>query len=347
MEKFFGMYRSRVIDNKDPEMFGRVKIQIPDLMPEILDDDTKGLWARPANNPIGGRNVEGDDQNLYSGSCLIPPKGSWTWIFFENGNPNRPYYFGALDLENAKVLPENQLGENYEQKWTILKTNKGRTIIISDDPDDERIELTGKKKNISEPPSGDINSVYEIDGNQTSILFDERNGKEKILIRTHKGDFFHIDIDEQKLQMYFKEDILIQTDATFHLKAKEIKVEADDSINLKSTDLKSESINNANIKAKNVRIKGDNNVICEGVKGFYGKGGISLNMESGAAINVKGGAAANVQGGASVNILAGAICAIKGSAVAIMGPAMPAMSSKGASTNQPQTPDTPVGDRDT
>jgi len=44
MEKFFGMYRSRVIDNKDPEMFGRVKIQIPDLMPEILDDDTKGLW---------------------------------------------------------------------------------------------------------------------------------------------------------------------------------------------------------------------------------------------------------------------------------------------------------------
>lgn len=214
-EKWYGNYRAKVVDNKDPDKFGRVLVWVPDLMPELPDND--GIWARPANNPIGGRNDENDADHHYMGSSYIPKKGSWLFLFFEGGNPQRPYYFGSLDLENTKVLPENQLGSEYQHKWTILKSHKGRTIHISDDPDDERVEITGKKRNISEPPTGDTTSVYDIDSNQTVILLDERSGKEKLLIRTHKGDFVHIDIDEQKLQMYFKNDIVIQTDGNLYL----------------------------------------------------------------------------------------------------------------------------------
>ena len=126
-ERLYGNYRAKVVDNKDKEKFGRVRVWIPDLMPQI--DDTQGLWARPANNPLGGRNQPanqpggGDlEEHHYMGSSYIPKIGSWTFVFFESGNINRPYYFGALELENTKVLPENQLGTNYEDKWTILKT---------------------------------------------------------------------------------------------------------------------------------------------------------------------------------------------------------------------------------
>lgn len=217
MEKLYGNYRAKVVENKDPQKFGRVLVWIPDVMP--LVSDSKGIWARPANNPIGGRNVENDSENYYAGSSYIPRKGSWVWIFFEAGNINRPYYFAALDLENTKVLPENQLGTNYEDKWTILKSPNGRTVVVSDDPADARVEITGKKRSISNPPSGDTGSVYTIDGNQTTILFDERTGKEKILIRTYKGDFFHIDIDQQKLQAYFKDDIIIKTDGDLQITA--------------------------------------------------------------------------------------------------------------------------------
>jgi hypothetical protein len=209
LEKLYGFFRAKVVDNKDPQKFGRVLIWIPDIMP--LVDQTKGIWARSANNPIGGYNLENDQENYYAGTSYIPRKGSWVWIFFENNNINRPYYFTALNLENAKVLPENQVGTNYEDKWTIFKSSKGRTIAISDDPSDARIEITGKKRTLTNPPSGDTASVYTIDGNQTTILLDERTGKEKILIRTHKGDFFHIDIDQQKLQASFKNDIEIKT----------------------------------------------------------------------------------------------------------------------------------------
>ena len=149
-DPLYGNYRAKVIDNKDKEQFGRVFVWIPDLMP-FLDSTIDGIWARPANNPMGGRNTEDASRpdNHYAGSSYIPLRGSWTWVFFEAGNINRPYYFGALDIENTKVLPENQLGGSYQHKYTILKTHAGRAIVISDDPDDARVEITGKKRQLS------------------------------------------------------------------------------------------------------------------------------------------------------------------------------------------------------
>ena len=213
----FGNFRAKVVDNKDKQKFGRVLVWIPDLMPTV--SETEGIWARPANNPLGGRNMENDAGHHFMGSSYIPKKGAWVFIFFEGGNINRPYYFGALDLENTKVLPENQLGSNYEDKWTIFKSHDGRTIIISDDPDDERVEITGKKRYISNPPSGDEFSVYRIDGNQTTILLDERDGKQKILIKSYKGDFIHFDIDDRDLEIKFARDIHIEAGGNIFVKA--------------------------------------------------------------------------------------------------------------------------------
>jgi hypothetical protein len=225
------IHRAQVVNNKDPLKTGQVMLYIPVIMPEI--PKSKGLWARPANNPVGGRNMEGESDHHYMGSSYIPKKGSWVFCFFEDGNPNRPYYFGALDLENTKVLPENQVGANYENKWTILKSHSGRVIHVSDDTDDERIEIGGKKRQLSSPPTGDLDSVYTIDENMTTILFDERTGKEKILIRTYKGDFFHIDIDERKLQIEFENDIIIKSNGNIHIHAGDnIEVKADSNIKL-------------------------------------------------------------------------------------------------------------------
>lgn len=243
--RLYGNYRAKVVENRDNQQFGRVLIWIPDLMPDIPDN--KGVWARPANNPIGGRNTQYEDDNHYMGTCYIPRKGSWVWIFFEAGNINRPYYFAGLDIEHAKVLPENQVGQKFQDKWTIFKSHDGRTVVISDDPDDARVEITGKKRKLTSPPSGDTASVYEIDDNQTTIFFDERTGKQKILIRTYKGDFFHIDIDEQKLQVEFASDIIIKTNGKFQVTAMDdidiksktggIHIEAESStVDIKSAD---------------------------------------------------------------------------------------------------------------
>lgn len=272
----FGNYRALVVDNKDKGQFGRVLVWIPDTMPEV--DRTKGIWARPANNPLGGRNKEDDVQNHYAGSSYIPEKGSWIFVFFEGGNINRPYYFGALDLENTKVLPEMQLGSEPQNKWVILKSGSGRAIVVSDDISDERVELTGKKRQIKTPPSGDTESVYNIDNNMTTILLDERDGKQKVLIRTYKGDFLHIDIDEQNLQAYFKNDIIIKCD-------NDLKITANGDIDIKSL-------------AGDVRIESESGQMDL-------KAAQDINKESGANSNNQSQNTDNTSAGAKINRKAG------------------------------------------
>lgn len=273
--KLGGFFRAEVTDNKDPQMFGRVKVRIPDIMPGITSGE-KG-WANPANNPIGGLNKNGDSQHHYSGTCYIPPIGSWVWVFFENGNPNRPFYLGALDLENSKVLPECQVGGSPEKKWVIYKSHSGRTIVISDDPDDERVEITGKKRQLSNPPVGDTGSVYTIDGNQTTILIDERGGKEKILIKNHKGDYINFDIENQKLQISMQADIHIKSNGSIYLKAADsIHFKAGENINLHA--------------AGTINTKGNGTVNIQSGGSLNGLAGGPVNLD-GSAINEQSGAA--------------------------------------------------------
>ena len=292
-KRLYGNYRAKVVNNKDKEFFGRVMVWIPDLMPLINED--AGIWARPANNPMGGRNMEEIADQHFMGSSYIPANGSWVWIFFETGNINKPYYFGSLDIENAKVLPENQLGTNFEDKWTIFKSHEGRTLVISDDPDDERVEITGKKRELTDPPSGDTASVYKIDDNMTTILIDGRSGKEKVLIRTVKGDFFHIDIDEQELQAYFKNDIKIKTDKNLYITAKEeihilseesfIRVTAEEDIDVLS-------------KTGDIFINSESGSLELLMEA-------QINLSSGDDFNLASGGDYNFQSGSDINGLAG------------------------------------------
>jgi len=339
--KLFGNYRAQVVENKDPDKFGKVKVWIADIMPNI--DPDKGIWAKPANNPMGGRNEDsGEEEALFSGTSYIPGKGTWCWVFFEAGDLQKPFYWGALDLENAKVLPENQLGKDYQKKWTIIKTNKGRCIVTSDDTDDERVEITGKKRTIKEPPSGDTNSVYTIDGNQTTILIDERSGKEKVLIRTHKGDFFHIDVDDQKLQGYFKGGINLKTDGDYYLQAKGIYMKATDALSM-------ESAKDMNIKSGsilNVESGNDMNINSGGTLHTESSG--ALNIKSGDAVNIESSMDMNLKSGGVSNILSSAIVGIDGASVSIMGGvASAALSAEPAESATSSKTEEPKGERDT
>tara|TARA_Y100000310_G_C20659374_1_gene803817 strand:- start:596 stop:1879 length:1284 start_codon:yes stop_codon:yes gene_type:complete len=225
------MYRALVNDAHDLKKQGRVKLWIPKLMPDV--EQTKGLWSRPANNPLGGRNksnkdIDTDQEDCYfQGTCLIPPKGSWVYVFFEDGDPNEPRYFGSCEVgqhtsgDERSVPIENQQWDEWEKKWTLFKSKQGRTIIASDDPKDTRVEITGKKRLMDTEPHGNDNSVYTVPGNQTVILLDERSGShnsankagkiEKFLIRDHRNNFINFWIGEDELHVEFDKDIHVNS----------------------------------------------------------------------------------------------------------------------------------------
>jgi hypothetical protein len=289
-EGYVGMYRALVVDNKDPGKFGKVKVWCADLMDpdQIQPESGEGLWARSANNPIGGRNNEYYGTNS-AGTSFVPEVGSYVWIFFEKNNPNNPYYFGACDLENVKTLPENRTGE-YQKKWTMFKSAEGRAIVISDDKDDARVEITGKKRKMkTTEPGGDEESVYKIDGNQTTILFDERKDQEKILIKTHEGDFLKIDVTNRQLQISFKSGITIVSEDDITISSKKsISLMADEDINLLAK-------NNIIMEAIGIGIIGQGTNLDMKISG-------NVNMLASGDVNIDGASTYIQSGKASPNI---------------------------------------------
>ena len=278
------IYRAKVVDSLDPEKRGRVKIWCPDLMPEV--DETKGIWARPANNPMGGRNSkETGRTQFFQGTCYIPVSGSWIYVFFEYGDPNEPRYLSAGDFGQSKVPIENQQGAAYDKKWMIFKSPEGRTVFISDDPHDARVEITGKKRLLSgTDPSGNAESVYETEDNQTIILLDERDGKEKILIKDHKGNFLNFNIHSGQLHANFKSDLHILSGGSIYLSAGgEINISAKTNTNIQA----GEKVNIKSAKTLNLQSLEKCNILCTDMVNIQATGG-SLNINISGSIAIDG-----------------------------------------------------------
>jgi len=261
-KKYFGFYRAKVVavDLEDAPLtditgssssippgklkdYGAIKVSIDDIMREEFDKDynylSNGLVAYPANNPLGGRSWDDPGKtSYYHGSVYVPPLHSNVLVFFEGGSLDHPYYMCAWNSEETRLPPEQLSVDEPHKVYTILKTREGRCIVVSDDVDSQRIEINGKiRMDQGADPSGadNLNLPYVIDNNKTTILFDERSGTEKILIRTYKGDYIHIDIDERQLQMQFEGNINIKSNGSLSVDVKnDIHIRAGKSINIQS-----------------------------------------------------------------------------------------------------------------
>jgi len=110
---FYSDYRGYVYDNNDPNGFGRLKVNVP----EVFGDNILDYWAWPANNFSG---------NGYGTQC-IPQRNDMVWVRFEKGNPRKPIWnFGHFG-KNEK--PDNL--KNVKNYW--FKTPGGNLVQFNDD----------------------------------------------------------------------------------------------------------------------------------------------------------------------------------------------------------------------
>ncbi len=81
--KFFGIYRGTVLDNKDP--LGQMRIKT--LVPNVFGDNTS-FWALPCVPP---------------GVKLVPTIGANVWIEFEAGKPSHPVWIGTMGDSGVSI----------------------------------------------------------------------------------------------------------------------------------------------------------------------------------------------------------------------------------------------------
>jgi len=297
-DKLLGFYRAKVVEvDIERNKYGAVRVFIPDIMESetvkksdpSFNESKSGIIAYPANDPLGGYNMD-DISSAYCTTVYVPPKGSWVWVFFEGGDPARPFYFSAFKYRASELPPENKNVVFPHKVYTIIKTGEGRSIIVSDTPEHARVEITGKRRLLPLPPTGNPASSYTIEGNMTTILLEETPGSEQVLVKTYKGDYLKLSIEKRTLDIYIESDISIQTKGNITVQADgNIDVQSKQNININANS----NINTQSGESTNITAVGSVNINSNGPGKISIGGGFQALFNS--DVYVRGSSTANVE----------------------------------------------------
>jgi uncharacterized protein involved in type VI secretion and phage assembly len=139
--RLYGAYPAVVVDIKDPDGQGRVKIKLP-WAPD-MGGGSYQVWARLAVLMAGNNR----------GTWIIPDPNDEVLVFFEGGDPRRPYVVGML-WNGQDTPPESMDGNGNNFKKTIRSRN-GVKITIDDSDGSESITLEtpgGQKATLKDGP---------------------------------------------------------------------------------------------------------------------------------------------------------------------------------------------------
>ena len=183
---FQGIYRGKVLDNIDPDKYGRIKVQVYPVFASITDA-TALPWATPAQ-PIF------DGAGTGKGAFIVPKIGSFVFVFFEAGDIYQPVYFAEAQ-DAIHGLPASRTTSYPNRKvWA----SDGIEIYIDD---------TTKEVKITHPTG-------------TYVKMD--NTKE-IKIAQAGGAYIKIDA-AGKITLYTPDDVLVESAKNITIKGVTVQI---------------------------------------------------------------------------------------------------------------------------
>jgi phage baseplate assembly protein V len=126
---FFGVYEATVLDVRDPDGLGRVRVRLSSRKVSGLER----TWARLATLMAGSNR----------GTWFVPDVGNEVLVAFEGGDPRRPFVVGAL--WNASAPPPESMDGAGENPRRVIATRSGARIAIDDET--QRIEVSDASGN--------------------------------------------------------------------------------------------------------------------------------------------------------------------------------------------------------
>ncbi len=214
--KIYGVVAGIIVNNKDPDKMGRVKVKIP-----RISGDEESNWARVVSF-MGGKE---------RGAFFLPEVNDEVLVAFEYGDINMPYIIGSLWNGVDKPPEENANGKNNVR---IIKSRSGHIIKFDDTENSEKIEIVDKtEKNMI---------IVDTKNNKISIKSDKDieisapNGKisieaKEIQIKSSAST----KIEAMDIQTKSSATTKIEATAKMDIKAPMIDINASGIMNIKGT----------------------------------------------------------------------------------------------------------------
>jgi uncharacterized protein involved in type VI secretion and phage assembly len=170
-QRYYGKYRAFIVDNKDPEKRGRVKLTIPSVL-----GGTSSEWALPVT-PYGGA--------AGIGFFAIPPIDAQVVAEFMEGDISSPLWTGTFWRQESEMPEELPSGE---PTLKLLKTESGHLFSLEDKDGEETITLKSSAGAMLElDPKGTIaltdknGATVKIDADAGEIHIEDSNGNSLVM----------------------------------------------------------------------------------------------------------------------------------------------------------------------
>lgn len=200
-QTFGGLWEGHVVDVKDPEKRGRVKVRIFDIHGE--DAALEVLpWADP-NWPSAFTHQDKDnDQTRWrnGGFFHVPPVDSLVNIMFRHSDPNRPVWIGGWHPFDPSIVGREQYG-NKQPRDALYNADgvpscptwgsiRGFRIEFDDEASEMRLTTPGGHKITMSDVEGELNDHGDC-----------------IRLEDRKGNFIYMHTAENKLKIRWDGDV--------------------------------------------------------------------------------------------------------------------------------------------
>ena len=214
-----GILRGIVIDVNDPNLEGRIALNVPKFITKydtsIKEKKSKKEFIEKENllNPELKDFVRDDIENVnyiwfrpvFQNSFKVPYVGQTVFCFFEDGDPNKPYYFPFGPSLNGEVTSMDKVKAtsdlfDHDKKHLIHVIQEGKDgsiIYFNENASNKRFEVAfSNNHSFSINENESENSIHFVTSNGNLLVLDELN--KHITVKTSGGHIIKLD-DQNKV----------------------------------------------------------------------------------------------------------------------------------------------------
>lgn len=134
--RYYGPYRAKVVNNKDPEGLGRIIAEIP----RARVPKENGEWILPMMHGAGSEH----------GFFWPPEEQDYVFVFFDNGDPRKPLGYMGGWYAGGEVHSSLDPEKDGTPKKRGFRTPGGHQIVLSDVDGAEKVTIRHKDGTIVE-----------------------------------------------------------------------------------------------------------------------------------------------------------------------------------------------------